>query len=173
MMNRLTFDGNFCDIAQCRELPCQHGGGCTQRQVWERLKQYEDLGLEPKEVNDAVVGAKLMAKAKLVSAFGVAAERLRELAEADKGGRVVVLPCKVGDTAWVKDRAGIPREMCLEAPDIRFVCTDEDNTCMATCGRTENGLCAYRIMNDNSDIGKRVFLTREEAGKALEAMSDG
>lgn len=33
-----------------------------------------------------------MAKAKVVSVFGVAAERLLELAEADKDGRVVVLP---------------------------------------------------------------------------------
>ena len=24
-MERLTFDGNFCDIAQCRELPCKVG----------------------------------------------------------------------------------------------------------------------------------------------------
>ena len=85
-MERLTFDGNFCDIAQCRERPCPHGGSCTQRKVWEKLKAYEDTGLTPEEVND------VMAKAKLASAFGVAAERLRELAEADKGGRVVVLP---------------------------------------------------------------------------------
>lgn len=91
-MGRLTFDGNFCDIAQCRELPCPHGGNCTQRKVWEKLKAYEDTGLGPEEVNNAVVGAELMAKGKLVSAFGVTAERLRELAEADKGGRVVVLP---------------------------------------------------------------------------------
>ena len=90
-MERLTFDGNFCDISKCRELPCPHGGNCTQRKVWEKLKAYEDTGLTPEEVNDAVVGAKLMAKSKLVSAFGVAAERLRELAEADKAGRVVVL----------------------------------------------------------------------------------
>lgn len=91
-MERLTFDGNFCDIAQCRELPCPHGGNCTQRKVWEKLKAYEDMGLTPEEVNDVVVGVKLMAKSQLVSAFGVAAERLRELAEADKDGRVVVLP---------------------------------------------------------------------------------
>lgn len=91
-MERLTFDGNFCDIAQCREMPCPHGGSCTQRKVWEKLKSYEDTWLTPEEVNDAVVGAKLMAKSKLVSAFGVAAERLRELAEADKDGRLVVLP---------------------------------------------------------------------------------
>lgn len=91
-MERLTFDGNFCDISQCRELPCTHGGNCTQRKVWEKLKAYEDTGLTPEEVSDAVVGSKLLAKSKLVSAFGVAAERLRELAEADKAGRLMVLP---------------------------------------------------------------------------------
>lgn len=46
-MERLTFDGNFCDIAQCRELSCPYNNACTQRQVWERLKQYEDSGLSP------------------------------------------------------------------------------------------------------------------------------
>lgn len=91
-MKRLTFDGNFCDISQCRELPCPHSTACMQRQVWEKLKDYEDIGLEPEEVNDAVVGAKLMAKAKVVSVFGIPAERLLELAEADKAGRVFVLP---------------------------------------------------------------------------------
>lgn len=90
-MERLTFEGNFCDIAQCRELPCPYNGACSQRKAWERLKAYEDAGLEPEEVNDAVVGSKLLAKSQLVSAFGVAAERLREMAEADKDGRVAVL----------------------------------------------------------------------------------
>ena len=41
-MERLTFEGNFCDIAQCRELPYPHDNNCTQKQVWERLKAYED-----------------------------------------------------------------------------------------------------------------------------------
>ena len=49
-MERLTFEGNFCDIAQCRELPCPHGGSCTQRKVWKKLKAYEDTGLTPEEV---------------------------------------------------------------------------------------------------------------------------
>lgn len=171
-MERLTFDGNFCDISQCRELSCPYSTACMQRQVWEKLKAYEDTGLTPEEVNDAVVGAKLMAKAKVVSAFGVAAERLRELAEADKDGRVVVLPCKVGEKLWVIWRDNVPREMELEAPDIRVVCTDEDNLCMSmsTCNRKPDGYCAYRLRNDGTSIGKIVFLTREEAEKALEAM---
>lgn len=96
--------------------------------------------------------------------------RLRELAEADKDGRVVVLPCKVGEKLWVIGRDSVPREMELEAPDIRTVCTDEDNLCMATCNRKPDGFCAYRLRNDGASIGKTVFLTREEAEKALEAM---
>ena len=41
-MKRLTFEGNFCNIAQCWELPCPYNGSCSQRKVWERLKEYED-----------------------------------------------------------------------------------------------------------------------------------
>ena len=41
-MDRLTFEGNFCDISMCRENPCPYNGMCSQRQTWERLKQYED-----------------------------------------------------------------------------------------------------------------------------------
>lgn len=52
-MDRLTFEGNFCDIAICREIPggsfCEDGY-CSQRKVWERLKAYEDTGLEPEDV---------------------------------------------------------------------------------------------------------------------------
>ena len=47
MYERLTFEGDFCEIARCRETRwgkyCQDGA-CSQRKVWERLKQYEDSG---------------------------------------------------------------------------------------------------------------------------------
>lgn len=46
MAERLTFEGNFCEIARCKETRwgkyCPEGA-CSQRKVWERLKQYEDL----------------------------------------------------------------------------------------------------------------------------------
>ena len=51
-MDRLTFEGNFCDIAQCNAAVCPCGGSCTQKKVWERLKQYEDTGLEPEEIKE-------------------------------------------------------------------------------------------------------------------------
>ena len=175
-MERLTFDGNFCDIAQCKELPCPYNGSCTQRQVWERLKAYEDTGLMPEEAKRMSnilmdVGIDYNCSWEYVKKWLLDA-RLRELAEADKDGRVVVLPCKVGDTLWVTGRDNVPREMELEAPDIRAVCTDEDNLCMSTCNRKPDGFCAYRLRNDGADVGKTVFLTREEAERALEAMKD-
>ena len=99
---------------------------------------------------------------------GELTEHIHELLRAEQDGRLVVLPCKVGDTLWVTGRDNVPREMELEAPDIRTVCTDEDNLCMSTCNRKPDGFCAYRLRNDGADIGKTVFLTREEAEKALE-----
>lgn len=47
-MKRLTFDGNFCEIGLCDGMACI--GTCSQKEVWERLKQYEDTGLTPEEV---------------------------------------------------------------------------------------------------------------------------
>ena len=45
-MERLTFEGDFCDISGCREVPvgvyCKQDNACSRRQVWERLKEFED-----------------------------------------------------------------------------------------------------------------------------------
>ena len=100
-MERLTFDGLFCDIAKCDSTPggtfCE-SGTCTQRRVWERLKEYEDTGLEPEEIRWMVDLREL--KREII--FGVTAERLKELAEADKAGRLVVLPCGT-DVELIRD----------------------------------------------------------------------
>ena len=112
-MERLTCEGNFCDIAQCSEVPggsfCEDGA-CSQKKVWERLKAYEDRGCEPEEVlpKDKAdeIALKLMRLADLESLCSY--DRLRELFEADKDGRVVVLPCK--DCA--KHYVVLGRDMC-------------------------------------------------------------
>ena len=87
-MERLTFEGNFCDIARCKEVKCPYDTNCSQKQVWERLKQYEDSKLSPEDA------ANLHAILRLGN--GMTLMRLRELAVADQEGRVIVLPCKVG-----------------------------------------------------------------------------
>lgn len=134
-----------------------------------RLAAYEDTGLTPEEIDMDHEAAETLRQL----CRGCDLDRLEKLAEADRDGRLVVLPCKVGDKLWVIGRDNVPREMALEAPDIRTVCTDEDNLCMSTCNRKPDGFCAYRLRNDGASIGKTVFLTREEAEKALEAIKNG
>lgn len=89
-MERLTFDGNFCEIAQCREMPCPHGGNCTQRKVWEKLKAYEDLGFEPEEYKRAMSSDIIVRCA--AAALGVPVKQLCEMVALGKAGRLMVLP---------------------------------------------------------------------------------
>ena len=142
-MERLTFEGNFCDIAQCRELLCKYDGNCTQKEVWERLKQFEDAVQTPEKA--------AWAKKTIEMAFSddtSEVERLRELYKADKEGRVLILPCKLGDTVWRIKRT-------FETyPDKSEPYIEPD---------------AF-LLQDVFNIGKTVFLTHEEAEKALQEM---
>ena len=89
-------------------------------------------------------------------ALGVEPSRLRELAEADKDGRLVMLPCKVGDTVYF---ALIRRIIEKQV----FSIVSFSNSTRIYCGGTSE---YFRP----EDIGKTVFLTREEAEKALQGM---
>ena len=83
-MERLTFDGEFCDISMCREElggPFCEEGYCSQRRVWERLKSIEDI---------------------LGGDYNL--DRLRELVQADREGRCVVTELAPGDEVWVVER---------------------------------------------------------------------
>ena len=148
----------------------EYGSDELLLEIANRLAEYEDTGLEPEEIltgKELAEVACALISLKEYKSLGTI-DHIRELLKAEKDGRLVVLPCKVGDTLWVTGRDNVPREMELEAPDIRTVCTDEDNLCMSTCNRKPDGFCAYRLRNDGADIGKTVFLNREEAEKALE-----
>ena len=161
-MERLTFEGNFCDIAQCRELPCPYNGACSQRKVWERLAAYEETGLTPERCAEF---ARADAEGRYIvmrdaEQEGVA--RLRELAKADKDGRLVVLPCKVGDTVYFRTYD------CNGTGDLGI----QPHKVTAIVGNaivrgeyTDVGL-------SQGQYGVSWFLTREEAESALEAMED-
>ena len=161
MMERLTFDGNFCDISQCRELPCQHGGSCTQRKVWERLKAYEDTGLSPQACAEAREAGNVL------SSCDVSFRRLAELLTADRDGRLVVLPCKVGDRLYeVTGRKTISVYKVRAIRVELFGLFIEWDIVEGFVWQSLSGINA-------GEIGKTVFLTREEAEKALEAVKDG
>ena len=100
-MERLTFEGNFCDIARCGYQTCPYKDGCSQKQVWERLKAYEDTGLSPEKVS--------WMKEVIEAAFDndtSRIERAHNLHVADKEGRVTILPCR-GDADIVLMRDGV------------------------------------------------------------------
>ena len=153
-MERLTFEGNFCEIAQCACMKCPYDTDCSQKQVWERLKAYEDTGLSPEKVSwmKEVVEAAFDNDTSRI-------ERAHNLHVADKEGRVVVLPCKVGDTVWRIVRDGEPHITRDEVRDMYFA--DDMTPCVELVG----GRVTF-----TEKFWKTVFLSREEAEKALRGM---
>lgn len=91
-------------------------------------------------------------------------DRLRELAEADKDGRVVALPVRPVLTQSIGSMLYI-----IEEEEIV-----EDSLCEALIGMASNGeinifytTLSDQISFEQADIGKTVFLTSEEAKKTL------
>lgn len=83
-MERLTFEGNFCDIAKCEDTPggsfCEYGY-CDRRRVWERLKSIEDVIADENGKYDF--------------------EELATLVQAESEGRVDIHPCTEGTAVYV------------------------------------------------------------------------
>ena len=99
-----------------------------------RLAAYEDSGLSP--------------------------EQVQELVKAKEDGRLVVLPCKVGDTIWKIKAVFSYFSKPMEDRVERIIITNSEILVYCTSGTK---------FSVNS-IGKIVFLTREEAEKALEGL---
>ena len=130
-----TAVGGFCTAVQAAHCPL--------------LREYLDTALTPEEAKRMSnilmnVGIDYNCNWEYVKNW-LLDDRLRELAEADKDGRLVVLPCKVGDTVYILRRT-------FDGADV--------------VGETE------LWWDDIPQLGKTVFLTREEAEKALEATKD-
>ena len=85
-------------------------------------------------------------------------DRLRELAEADEDGRCVVLPCRQGDELWTYCNHPVKRVYSFTVSDVS---TLNGRTVLNTLG-----LGTIRP----EDIGKTVFVSREEAERALQEM---
>lgn len=162
-MERLTkWENGHAYYTRCFEKPC-YGGGCKledcpfETVVCEHLAAYEDTGLTPEEIKAPFTEDTMINLA--AQALGVEPSRLRELAEVDKDGRCVVLPCKVGDTVWRIVRDGEPHITRDEVRDMYFA--DDMTLCVELVG----GRVTF-----TEKFGKTVFLSREEAEKALREM---
>ena len=125
----------------------------------DRLAAYEDTGLEPEAVETVKLALAAKHMVDLETLNNTPISRLVELAEADKEGRVVVLPCRQGDELWTYGNSPHGREV------YRFTVSDVSTLNGRTVLKTL-GLGTIRP----EDIGKTVFLSREEAEKALQEM---
>jgi hypothetical protein len=157
-MERLTArDGEF---VKWKGRPLYMMGAADIYTMAERLTAYEDTDLTPEEINAPFTEDTMINLA--AQALGVEADRLRELAEADKDGRCVVLPCKVGDTVWF-----IPDGKRVCECEVLFI---DSKDCDATILLGSKFGLKGTTQRHASSFGKTVFLTREEAEKALQEM---
>lgn len=160
-MERLTFEGNFCEIARCKEVKCPYDTDCSQKQVWERLKAYEDTGLTPEEVT--ALGKLFdyaLKESKTLTEQLTLLKHIRELAEADKEGRVVVLPCKVGHRVF----ALLDTDKHISECEVKQIGLGDE---IGFVGLEPIGARGREYGVSLKGFGKTVFLTREEAEKAL------
>lgn len=164
-VNCLRCDFRHKDNGNCTAV----GGFCTAVTAAHcpMLREYLDTGLTPEEVSALIKD--WSDRCTIVGECG-GIDRLRELAEADKDGRVMVLPVRPVLTQSVGS-------MLYIIEDGEIV---EDSLCEALVGMESNGeinifytTLSDQISFEQADIGKTVFLTHEEAEAALEAMNDG
>lgn len=121
----------------------------------ERLAAYEDTGLTPAEVSALVKD--WSDRCTIVGECG-GIDRMRELAEADKDGRLVVLPFTSGRTLLCKENIDSPRLMKDVELAIRYC---------SSCGIVFH--MGYNVFCDLVKHG-RITAVSDEAEKALEAM---
>ena len=136
-------------MADCTALYCRN-------RLLDRLVKYEDTEREPEEIDmdhEAAEQIRYLCR-------NCDLDRLEKLAEADRDGRLVVRPCKVGDTLF---RVFAGEILEHKVRNMRY---------LAIQGRWDidtTPFCSYV----ESSIGKTIFLTHEQAERALEAMKDG
>lgn len=153
-MERLTgrkngvcvYVGPGCKYPDTGEIPAEMDPG-SMRNVLHKLALYEDTGLESLEV------------AHIKDCLGLLTiqdmNRLREIMEAERDGRLLVPPCKMGDTVYVyADRE-------IKAETVVQIFIDDRGGFLNTLGDLCGGVYKF------SSFGKLVFPTREAAESAL------
>ena len=118
-----------------------------------RLAAYEDTGLEPEEIIDMTKNAETILLTWFESEYGFPVGELMQILEAKQAGKLVVLPCKVGDHVWIDGRDAIVTEFFGYKTERYLHAQFYDDM--------------QYIDIPFDEIGKTVFLTREEAEAAL------
>ena len=84
-------------------------------------------------------------------------------------GLLVRLPCKVGDTVYRVNAGAKQPIIPMTVSEIHFLCYKNERAVrFDAIGKEDMGESCYRL----EDIGRIVFLTREEAEKKLEELKN-
>lgn len=142
----------------------------TKETLVQRLAAYEETGLTPEEIKDIIaVGSSDLAKMLRTLINNGETEHMRNILTAEAEGRLMVLPCAVGDKVWIpghKFASEIETIVINREEGLYFEYAEYDRSYELTECWDEGNFTA-------NDIGKTVFLTREEAEAALEGESNG
>lgn len=148
---------------ECRALGGECAHGCKwEEAAWERLAAYEDTGLTPQEVLS--MKFEWCAMMDALNSIGGGYTRLRELAEADKDGRLVVRPFNKALTNADRIRAATNQQLA------KLLYDNQKEFCRLMYKNLgfEDEL---EFSEDYSDI-LAWLNTSEKAEKALEEMKD-
>lgn len=134
--------------------------------IYKRLAAYEETGLEPEAVEHLKLASMGKAIAEIKEFDGVPIDRLRELAQADREGRCVVLPCRPSDVTVYQLR---------DKKHARGVGVSPRHIACATVWAGGYYALNHQGLEDclGCDLGKTWFLNKEEAEAALRREQDG
>lgn len=126
----------------------------------DRLAEYEDTGLEPDEIKDNMD----MFRAYRHVCAGHEPEHIRELLKAEQDGRLMVLPCKLGDSFFAI------RKFCDEYGELEepvehwgsdcYYCNFPCNGKLKVVEKKFNSI--RHVLDAMGSIGVSIFFTGEE-----------
>lgn len=164
-----------CGAADCFcELGALLAAATQAAELRARLAAYEDTGLDPDEAEACKVALMGKSLAEIKEIEGISVERMKDLAKAEAEVKLLVLPCKVGDTIYEIDLPEYGVIVCKVIWIDYYIgpaAHIQGNEMVAAVsvsvevidGHGKGSCYAF----EQSDFGKTVFLTREEAEAAL------
>ena len=142
--------------------------------ILNRLAAYEDKGVAPEDMLSAVEMAKVACKLTVADAYiatGLMPERVAELAQAEKDGRLVVLPVKVGDDVWTNIAMSgwylRKKDRPYRAKVVYIGLNESEEMGGGIFNVAYGGRACYMLQFSFAEVGKTVFLTKQEAETAL------
>ena len=139
----------------------------TLEEAIKYIKEVVCKNRKNKEKNTIVIPNSFINSADCAEKYEQVAKWLKELKsykEAEEQGLLVRLPCKVGDMVWDNDY-GYPEPYEIKAFSYgycdSYVEPDIEDEIIFYCENYSGSITGVFPM---SEIGKTVFLTREEAG---------